>query len=505
MDEIRVFPDNELTEVVVLRGGAMYAFPVVDPATHEPLPHWHLVEQFERVRRAGSSLFEMAAEPPVAMLTAQERDEWARARGHLETISAVNRASLDSIDRAIMVLVLDDGPVPRSTKEAAGINLVGREGKGDRWFDKPIQMVVYEDGTGGVNGEHTWADAMAVVSLFERVTRSVETELKLTGGLPNPLPVVAASGSRGVGGTGGSSSGGAATGGGDSSDGSDERGSGGWSSAAVRPSLEQKSILDKIEAPRKLAWELDVPAMQSVELAATHLRENARKVDLDAFTFRSYGKSFIKRYRLIPDFFVQMAIQLAHYRLHKCLVATYESCHTRLFYHGRTETIRTTSCEVRDWLHAMDPVSGKGDKARFDMLKECIAAHKAFAKDCLMGKGIDRHLLGMYILSEMGAVAPKPSLFSDKAWTEGTNFKLSTSNVSMRDGVVCGGFMAMKTDGYGVCYAIRPDRIFFSITSNTDCTETKAEVMREAIAQALGDMQKLCCTRNVAYVAQSKL
>lgn len=504
MDEIRVFPDRDLTEVVVMRGGALYAFPVVDPKTHAPLPHWHLVEQFERVRREGSTLFEMGSEPPVAMLTAQERDEWARARKHLEAISPVNKDSLDAIDRAIMVLVLDDGPVPRTTTEAAGINLVGREGKGDRWFDKPIQMIVYEDGTGGVNGEHTWADAMAVVSLFERVTRSVEAELKASGGLPDPLPP------RGkVGAPGASQASAAAGGGGGEIPGSTPGTSTSmlrtWSSAAPAPDREQQSVLDLIKPPRKLKWELDVPAMQSVELAATHLREISHKVDLQTFDFRSFGKSFIKRYRLIPDFFVQMAIQLAHYRLHRRIVATYESCHTRLFYHGRTETIRTTSVEVRNWLESMEGSCGKSDSERFDLLKEAIKAHKAFGKDCLMGKGIDRHLLGMYILSEMGAVTPKPSLFTDKSWVESTNFRLSTSNVSMRDGVVCGGFMAMKTDGYGVCYAIRPDRIFFSITSNTDCTDTSAEALKESLAQALGDMQKLCCTRNVAYVAQSKL
>lgn len=70
----------------------------------------------------------------------------------------------------------------------------------------------------------------------------------------------------------------------------------------------------------------------------------------------------VQRIKITPDFFVQvrsngnerftitqsvacpllycqqMAIQLAHWRLHKEAVATYETAHTRLFYHGRTET-----------------------------------------------------------------------------------------------------------------------------------------------------------------------
>ena len=41
--------------------------------------------------------------------------------------------------------------------------------------------------------------------------------------------------------------------------------------------------------------------------------------------------SFLSRYRLVPDFFVQMAIQLTYYRLMGKCVATYETAHTRLY------------------------------------------------------------------------------------------------------------------------------------------------------------------------------
>jgi carnitine O-acetyltransferase len=40
-----------------------------------------------------------------------------------------------------------------------------------------------------------------------------------------------------------------------------------------------------------------------------------------------------------------MAIQLAYYRLHGRVTATYETAHTRQFHHGRTETIRVCSKE----------------------------------------------------------------------------------------------------------------------------------------------------------------
>ena len=57
--------------------------------------------------------------------------------------------------------------------------------------------------------------------------------------------------------------------------------------------------------------------------------------------------------RLSPDAFIQMALQLAWYRMRGEFTATYETALTRLFKHGRTETIRTLSTDSRAWVLAM--------------------------------------------------------------------------------------------------------------------------------------------------------
>lgn len=60
-----------------------------------------------------------------------------------------------------------------------------------------------------------------------------------------------------------------------------------------------------------------------------------------------------------PDAFIQMALQLAYRRLHGHYTAVYETASTRLFLHGRTDTIRSFTAASRAWCESM--LSGEGD------------------------------------------------------------------------------------------------------------------------------------------------
>ena len=51
---------------------------------------------------------------------------------------------------------------------------------------------------------------------------------------------------------------------------------------------------------------------------------------------------------------MQVALQLAYYRLHKSLTAVYETASTRLFKHGRTETGRSMTSETAQFIQTFD-------------------------------------------------------------------------------------------------------------------------------------------------------
>ena len=107
-----------------------------------------------------------------------------------------------------------------------------------------------------------------------------------------------------------------------------------------------------------------------------------------------------------------MAIQLAYYSCHGKFGPTYETGHVRAFYHGRTDTVRTLSVESCAFVRAMIDASSDAT-ARYAALRAACEAHGEQLQRVLTGQGIDRHLLGLYIASQMRGEAP--AIFSDKA------------------------------------------------------------------------------------------
>uniref|UniRef100_A0A7S3BKK9 Choline/carnitine acyltransferase domain-containing protein n=1 Tax=Haptolina ericina TaxID=156174 RepID=A0A7S3BKK9_9EUKA len=244
-----------------------------------------------------------------------------------------------------------------------------------------------------------------------------------------------------------------------------------------------------------LHWELKPETKLSIERASIQISALSNDCELKLLHFNHFGKGAIKMLKFHPDMFMQMAIQLAFYRMHATFNATYETGHTRAFFHGRTDTIRTLSIESVAFVEAMeDPVALPVEKLA--KLKEACKAHGDQLQRVLTGQGIDRHLLGLYIAANLrgGAI---PALFSDVAYKRsggGGNYRISTSNVGYTP--LCGGFAPMTPDGYGVCYAQLERRMNLAITTWRSCPETCADKFRTILATSLCDMYSMCTTAN---------
>ena len=191
-------------------------------------------------------------------------------------------------------------------------------------------------------------------------------------------------------------------------------------------------------------------AIKNATVAALEL------IDSQALSFHltKYGRAAIKKFKMSPDSWAQMIIQLAYTRLLRSLGqkrqgGTYESATTRKFYKGRTEVIRVVSCESDAFIQSMlDPhVPWSKRKALF---REAANKHIETAKAAGSGQGIDRHLLGLKKLmekDEVGTVA----LFDDPVVRRSQHWVLSTSAIF--SGVFqTQGWGEVVPDGFGVAY-----------------------------------------------------
>ncbi|CAH0481860.1 unnamed protein product [Peronospora belbahrii] len=445
-DEMMSYP-HDSKHILVLRNNCMWVVQVLDDQGEE-ISLADIVRQFELVRDEATGLFDLERYPPVSVLTSENRTNWAKARDYILSLDDINKQSFDLIERALFCVALDESSA--STYDEIARNCLLGDGR-NRWYDKPFTLIIHENARGGLNGQHAWADALVVVRLFDYCIKYVNENFKAKFA----------------------------------------------NRANLRPTLNIK--------PKRLDWVLDNAAYTAIECASAAVGKLIHNSDIATIQFNHYGSAFLKRYKLTPDFFMQMAIQLAHYKMHKKVPAVYETAHTRMFYHGRTETIRSLSKESLTFVKTME--SSASDGTKWDALRTAIDAHKETMKKCLTGNGIDRHLMGLQIVAEMSGITPKPSLFTDRAFELSKKYLVSTSNISGGPGAspIWGGFSAMYNEGYGVCYALQPDRINVSITCYHVCPETSAVGFKRHLETALLEMVDLCLTRNVIYVGSSKI
>lgn len=145
--------------------------------------------------------------------------------------------------------------------------------------------------------------------------------------------------------------------------------------------------LEFLPPPELLKWKLpESIANTTIPNAISHFQSQGQPLRMLVIRNKVYGKAKLKQVGIFPDIFVQMAIQLASFKLFGECVPTYESGHTRMFLHGRTETIRTVSTEVSEWLHAA--VRHKESEVEvYTKLVRAMQKHKELTMAALTGQG----------------------------------------------------------------------------------------------------------------------
>lgn len=355
----------------------------------QPLNASELEAQFRRV-------YELAGSrgPAVGALTSENRDVATDARAVLLDAHPGNRAALETVESASFVVCLDDA-APVTLEERAHSYWHG-DGQ-NRWYDKPLQFIVNDNGTAGFMGEHSMMDGTPTHRLNDYVCDVIFNE---------------------------------------------------------KIDLGAADVRSYIPEPTPVKFSVTKDVQKDIDRAVSDFNSVIGQHELAVQAYQAYGKGLIKKFRCSPDAYVQLVIQLAYHKMYGRSRPTYESAATRRFQQGRTETCRTVSDASAAWCAAMaDPAAAAGD--RVELFRRAAAAHLEYITAASDGKGVDRHLFGLKRLLAPGEALP--ALYEDPAYGYSSSWFLSTSQLSSEyfNGY---GWSQVIDGGFGIAYMINENR-----------------------------------------------
>ncbi|XP_070532990.1 carnitine O-acetyltransferase-like [Ptychodera flava] len=389
----------------------------------------------------------------VGILTTEHRNTWGKVYRKLRKLDKANKKILEAIERSIFVLCLDEHtinvPVDQRLSGLACQMLHGggsAKNSGNRWADKTLQFIVGREGNCGISCEHSLADGPPMVSMLDHSLTFIEK----VGNVPKSAPI-------------------------------------------------------NLPDPKRLEFKVNDELLQDIEIAEQHLDTcytikgfltslHHRMVDdlqVHAIQFKPFGKNIPKANRMSPDAFIQVALQLAYYRIYSQPTATYElakSASMRRYRLGRTDAVRSCTIDSVNFCKAMlNEKKTRSEKYR--LLRKAVEAHKTYTNEALFGDVIDRHLLGLKLTAiESGLNVPE--IFTDPAYQIAMHFKLSTSQVPSKfDLVMC--FGPAVPDGYGVYYNPQETHINFTLSAFNTSPERDPQKLAISLAASLMEMQQL--------------
>ncbi|XP_057682026.1 choline O-acetyltransferase-like [Corythoichthys intestinalis] len=434
--------------IIVACKNQFFALDVV--TNSKPLSETEILSQLEKIVSMAGNVGERC--PPFGILTSDDRTEWAQARDIL-TKDQTNKDALALIETCLCILCLDEssGTKPTDTNRALlMLHGGGREKNGaNRWYDKSMQFVVGMDGICGVVCEHSAFEGVVLVQCSEYLTKHIARTALET----------------------------------------------------VKPSSSRK-----LQPPRRLVWKYNARIQGLFVASEERLQRLVNNLDMDVFTFKGYGKEFIKKQKMSPDAFVQVALQLAFFKCTGKLVSTYESASIRRFRDGRVDNIRSATVEALAFVQSMtDERNVYTETEKMKRLRNAINAQTNYTIAAITGMAIDNHLLGL-LKSAKELNMERPEIFCDETYVASNQFILSTSQVPTTVEMFC-CYGPVVRNGYGACYNPQPDHIVFCVSSFWESTQTSSAVFVKALNEGLLEIRDLCeacCGGAAAKIADGR-
>lgn len=483
--------DSSSNHIVVMSKSQFYWFDVLDKNNNIILSEQELMINLSSiVQDSLSTPVSEVARSSLGVLTTENRRVWANIRNSGTIMNNKNNSEILSItDSALFILCLDDIKLDNLSDLAknmlCGLSILDKGVQvgtcTNRWYDK-LQIIVTQNGKAGINFEHTGVDGHTVLRFVSDIY--TDSILSFARSINQNTPALWSEGSREI---------------------------------KVGSPDEPEEIL--VTIPRKLEWDLTPDLSLALRFGETRLSDLINQNEFKHLEYKHYGSSTIKKMKLSPDAFVQMAFQATYYALYGKVECTYEPAMTKHFFHGRTDAIRTVSAESNMFVRKFFDLS-YSDSEKLRYLSEACSKHAAQTKLSASGQGIDRHLYALFCIWKRYVDSEKPvsesdrasntkvdsfqrsntlidddcqtqsseetignnfddtkyslgdlpSIFADSGWDKLNNTVLSTSNCG-NPSLRLFGFGPVSANGFGLGYIIKDDSISICAASKHRQTE----------------------------------
>uniref|UniRef100_A0A3B4FLK3 Carnitine O-acetyltransferase-like n=1 Tax=Pundamilia nyererei TaxID=303518 RepID=A0A3B4FLK3_9CICH len=369
---------------------------------------------------------------PVGILTTLDRDSWSKA--YLSMKDQTNKESLSAIERSIFTLCLDRA-IPRESDKygTCDFHLITHGGgsqwnSANRWFDKSLQIIVAEDGSWGLNLIHIVADGTVSMALTDYLVASMK-----------------------------------------------------------KPEMRQASILP-LPMPQKLHFHVTPDIKEIIEQAKRSMDRNIQNFDLSVLVFDHFGKNYLKAHNMSPDAFIQMAIQLAYYRMNKQVCASYEAVSQRMFRRGRVSLLLSTTSVSAAFVKAFDDPQ-KQNTEKIDLLEKAIKTHKENIKAVIGGHDIVAHIIALRLQAVENKL-PMPDIFRDISYKKILNYQFAASQVTSNTGSV-GVHQVDENSGYSLCYSVHNSHFIIEMATFNTHKRLNTRHLIQNMKDALLDMRAL--------------
>lgn len=404
----------------------------------------------------------------IGAITTQTYGQWRTARMELKKS---NKEYLEAIDNALFVVVLDSNSSPKTDQEKTQVISHGtsrlHEGTSiqvgsctSRWYDK-LQLIVTANAVAGVVWESSLMDSTAILRFISDIyTDSILKLARNINGAENTLfdeTVQFVSGKE----------------------------------SDVKPIVKE------------LHFKKTPELQHLIHLSETRLADLLNQHEYKSLTMK-LDSHLLSKLGLLPDSFLQVGFQVAHYALYGKIANTLEPITTRKFRDARTELIAVQNEQIENLVRLF--ITSADNEKKWTTFKSCALAHTKQYRDAMLGHGFERHIGALLqVMKKPSAVAnlneinknveglePIPPVeemantyipfLSNESIERLTGAELLISNCG-NPALHLFGIAPAVEQGFGIGYIIHRDKVVVTVSSKFRQTERFLSTFRSVMKE----------------------